>query len=468
MLPRDDTAEFLRIDGFKGNVFEFGRRGYATARQIYNMRERDLNPALILKARDEDDVAAAMRRAAQLKHPIGIRSGGHNLDSTAMAGPVVIDLSGFRQTHVDTKKRRIRVGAGILLGDLDALCQEHRMVVPTGTVGTTGVAGLTLGGGVGFKMRELGATVDNLLSCKVVTTQGNIVTASADENTDLFWGLRGAGANFGVVTELEFQAHPFNPTTNVGRMFFPTSQMVDVMVKLGAYMDEAPREIGLVAAMARPPRGDEGPPSRDPILMVIMVTTGDPTDFAKYVNTIASFGSPLVKETVQMPWVHANTMLEMGAPTGLRAHSRGGYASDPGEEFFGRLRERALAMPDPETMNSFVMPCAHITGAIADDFAEDSVAFSRENASFLLEIVGVWTQPEQDRESIEWVDKTVDSVRSMLLPNAYINLTCDNDLDWLRGVYGKPEKFQRLVALKRKWDPDNLLRFNRNIPPDAA
>ena len=467
MTLEDKTREFQNMDGFKGDVFEFGRRGYAMARQVYNMRRDDVNPALILKARDNNDVALTMKRAAELKHPVAVRSGGHNLDGTAMAGPVVIDLSGFRQTHVDTEKRRIRIGAGILLGDLDALCQEHRMVVPTGTVGTTGVAGLTLGGGLGFKMRELGATVDNLVSCTVVTAQGDIVTASEEENADLFWGLRGAGPNFGVVTELEFQAHLFNPTTNVGRIFFPTSQMVDVMVRLDAYMQEAPREIGLVAAMARPPRGEPGPPGRDPILMVILVSTGDPADFADYVDAVASFGSPMVKEVVQMPWTVANTMLEAGAPTGLRAHSRGGYVRDTGEAFFGKLAERALAMPDPETMSSFVMPCSFITGAIAEDFDEDAMAFSRENARFLLEIVAVWSQREEDRESMAWADGTADAVRSMMLPNAYINLTSDNNLDWLRGVYGKPEKFERLVALKTRWDPDNLLRFNRNIPPAA-
>ena len=468
MVSENNADQFLQIEGFQGEVLQHGGRGYAAARQIFNMRMDDVNPSVILKASSENDVSLVMKRAAELGHPIGLRSGGHNVDGTPMAADVVLDLSALRQTNVDLDKKRLSIGPGILLGDLDALCQEHSMVVPTGTVGTTGVTGLTLGGGIGFKTRELGATVDHVLRARVVTTSGEIVTASADENADLFWGLRGAGANFGVVTELEFQATPFTPLANVARLIFPLDQAVSVTSRVNAFMKDAPRELALYPFITRAPRGQPGPPTREPFLMILMVTTGDAGDFEKYVETVSSFGPTMMKETVQLPWNVANTMLEEGAPRSLRSHNRGGYVQDPGEDFFAKWVEHGPSMPDPDGLASFAIAGTYCNGAMTEDFEEDSMAFSRENANFLFEAVGIWTRREEDRANVGWIDGVVDAARPQMLTSAYINLTSDNNLEWLKGVYGKPEKFQRLVDLKTKWDPQNLLRYNRNIPPATA
>jgi FAD/FMN-containing dehydrogenase len=213
MVMLKDLSAFVGFPkDFRGNLFQPGDRGYGPARQIYNMRWRTDEPALIARPADAEDVAHIMRYASTMAMPVAVRSGGHGVDGTAMPdGQLVVDLSQFREIHVDPAMRTVRAGAGILLGDLDKACQEHGLVVPAGTVSTTGIAGRTLGGGVGYNMRCFGATVDNLLSCEVVTADGRLIKASKAENPELFWALCGAGSNFGVVTAFEYRAHPVGP-----------------------------------------------------------------------------------------------------------------------------------------------------------------------------------------------------------------------------------------------------------------
>ncbi|MFD0507620.1 FAD-binding oxidoreductase [Streptomyces chiangmaiensis] len=241
--------------GFRGTVLRPGDDQYDAARAVYQGRAADKGPALIAQCADEEDVATVLRYASAHDIPVAVRGGGHGSDGYAMpGGALVIDLSAMRAITVDPKTRVVRAQPGVKLGEMDAAAQQHGLAVPAGTVSSTGVAGLTLGGGIGFLMRRHGATVDNLLACDMITVDGRKVRADATENPELFWALRGGGGNFGVVTSFEYRAHPVGPDVVAGQLIFPFDQAADVLGKLSAHLATAPRELGLLVAIADAPR----------------------------------------------------------------------------------------------------------------------------------------------------------------------------------------------------------------------
>jgi FAD/FMN-containing dehydrogenase len=386
-------------------------------------------------------------------------------------GGLVLDLSNLKRISVDPITKTARVGAGVLLGELDAATQVHGLVVPSGTVSSTGVAGLCLGGGVGYLIRRFGATVDNLLSCKVVTTDGRLLTASERENADLFWALRGGGGNFAVVTEFEFRAHEVGPEVTAGFIVYSFDQATSVLASLRDCMATAPRELAVIAAMAPCPPLPPVPPAAwgVPVLMLIVVYTG--TQASTCVPALASFGRPVANVVGPAPWVDVNRMLDVIAPYGRRVHTRGGYMSALTDEVISIATAAAAKPPVPTSQApSSVQNFWFLGGAISEDFAEDSVAFSRTGAKVFWECVGQWDGADHDARYLAWVDGVADALGPHMQANGYVNLTTDRGPEWLAGLYGSAEKYQRLVAAKTKWDPQNLLRFNKNfkpIPPTA-
>ncbi len=465
-----DAAERGGIPpGFRGQVFRPGSSGYAEARRIFNMRRAQDTPALIARAADAEDVALVMRHASERDVPVAVRAGGHGVDGSSMPdGGLVLDVSALRDVAVDTATRRVRVEAGVLLGELDAATQAYGLVVPSGTVSTTGVAGLTLGGGVGYLLRRFGATVDNLVGCEVVTVGGKRVHASERQNADLFWALRGGGGNFGVVTAFEFQGHPLGPEVTGGPLIFTLDQADEVLSKLRSYMPSASRELAVIAALTPCP---PFPPVTAvlhgvPVLILIVVHSGALADAVSVVQKLASFGRPAANLVAPAPWVQVNRMLDVIAPYGRRAHTRGGYLSDLGDGVIATARNWASCAPAPSAPGpSSVQNFWFLGGALSEDFAEDSVAFSREGAKVFWECVGQWDGPEHDVAFTAWVDGVADALATDMRANGYVNLTTDRGPAWLRGLYGSERKFQRLVAAKTAWDPANLLRFNKNFVP---
>ncbi|WP_369029642.1 MULTISPECIES: FAD-binding oxidoreductase [Streptomyces] len=455
---------------FRGAVFRPGDDGYDEARAVYNGRAADSGPALIARCTDEDDVVTVLRYASAGDIPIAVRGGGHMSDGLAMpGGALVVDLSAMRAVSVDPETRVVRAQPGVLLGELDAATQEHGLVVPAGTVTSTGVAGLTLGGGIGHLMRRFGATVDNLLACEMVTVDGRKVRADEKENPELFWALRGGGGNFGIVTSFEFQAHPLGPDVVSGQIIFPGDQAASILAKIPGHMADAPRELGLLIAITDAPPLPALPEEAhgQPVLVLMPVYSGDPETADKVIEPLAALGHPVANLVGRMPWLQANSMLDAIAPYGVRMTLRGGYLPALTGEVIDVLLERAAVVPrHPTASTTFNVWC--LGGAISEDVDEDAVAFSREGAAFLWEAVNMWQTPEHDAQYEEWAEATLAAVRPHALANGYTNLTHDQGEEWRRGVHGSPEKFRRLTEVKTEWDPRNLLRFNKNITPADA
>lgn len=454
--------------GFRGAVLRPGDDGYDRARIVFNGRAGDHHPALIARCADQDDVACALRYASTHGLPVAVRGGGHGIDGDAMpAGALVIDLSGLREITVDPHTRVVRAQAGALLGELDAATQAHGLVVPSGTVTTTGVAGLTLGGGIGHLMRRFGATVDNLLACDMVSVDGRTVRASETENPDLFWALRGGGGNFGVVTAFEYRAHHIGRDVVSGMIMFPGDQAAAVLAQLADFMADAPRELGLTTALtfAPPLPGIPRAAHGKPVLLLVPVHTGDPADAEEATKALAALGTPVLNTVGPTTWLETNSMLDANAPYGMRATARGGYLPALTAPTIQTLLKRLTALPRNPGAIAAINIWA-LGGAISQDTDEDAMAFSRDGATWLWETVTLWTDPDHDAAYDTWSDQTTAAMRPHGLPNAYINLTADQGEPWRRGVWGSEAKYRRLTATKAAWDPHNLLRHNKNITPD--
>lgn len=458
--------------GFAGRVCRPGDDGYAAAREIFSTHTDDAVPALIARADHVHDVVTTVRYAAGTQTPLAIRAGGHSVDGTAMPdGALVLDLTALKAVDVDSASGVVRVGAGVLLSELDSALETYGLVVPSGTVSTTGIAGLTLGGGVGYHMRKYGATVDNLLACDVVTADGRQVRASAEDNPDLFWALRGGGGNFGVVTALEFQARPVPPLVAAGFMPFPLDQATDVLGALRDHMPAAPRELAVIAALTQCPPLPPIPPEfhGSTVLMPVIVYTGPTDDTERVIGQLAALGQPIVTAVGPMPWTAANQMLDAIAPPRRRYYSKGGYLSALDNDVIDVVVRHAASAPEPTMppLPSAVQNLWAMGGAISEDFSENDTAFSREGAPWFWEIVTEWDRPEDDATFHRWVDDTRADIKPHLRSNSYVNLSTDEGPAWRRGVWGSPEKYARLVRTKTEWDPGNLFRYNKNIPPAA-
>lgn len=457
---------------FRGPVLRPGGDGYRASRSIFNMRFAQDEPALIAQCLDSADVVTAVRFAADSAIPLAIRSGGHGIDGTAMPdGALVIDTSLMKRIDVDRGAKVARVEAGVVLGELDAGLQKHGMVVPAGTVSTTGVAGLTLGGGVGHLMRRFGATVDSLLGCELVTPEGRQLRASATENPELFWALRGGGHNLGVVTAFEYRAYELGPQVTSGLVVYPWKHSAEVLEAISDYTRTAPRELGVAAALAPCPPFPSVPQEAHGqwVLLLVVVWTGDPARAEGIVGSLATLAQPLANLVGPSPWVETNRMLDPVAPFGHRSHTRGGYLSDLNSEIVSTALSQTETAPTiAEVQPPTVMNFWCLGGAISDDFDEDSAAFSREGASWIWETLGQWDSQEHDEAFVGWVDGALEAIRPHLRPNGYVNFSVDQGPEWLRGLYGSQAKFDRLVAVKRSVDPDNMLRFNKNLLLAAA
>ncbi|MEV7992092.1 FAD-binding oxidoreductase [Streptomyces sp. NPDC086077] len=455
---------------FRGAVLRPGDDRYDAARELYQGRAADEGPALIARCADEEDVAAVLRYASARDVPVAVRGGGHGSDGYAMpGGALVIDLSAMRAVTVDPDTRVVRAQPGVRLGEMDAAAQQHGLAVPAGTVSSTGVAGLTLGGGIGYLMRRYGATVDNLLACDMVTVDGRKVRADLTENPELFWALRGGGGNFGVVTSFEYRAHPVGPEVVAGQLIFPYDQAAGVLGKLSAHLAAAPRELGLLVAIAPAPPLPMLPKEvhGKPALILVVVHTGETAAAHEVVEPLAALGRPLANLVTKTTWLQANSMLDAVAPYGMRMNLRGGYLSTlSGDAVDVLLEHVATVQANPGDIYSINL--SFMGGAISEDVDEDAMAFSRAGAAWLWEAICKWDAPESDARYDEWATALTEAMRPHSLTNGYANLTDDLGEEWRRGLHGSAAKHQRLRSVKAAWDPHNLLRFNKNIAPEVT
>src|SRR5947209_4912768 len=456
------VADDIQLDeaAFRGVVLRPGDPDYDGHRKSWN-GSFDKHPAAIVRCAGVADVIAAVKHGRESGLPVAVRSGGHSFPGLSVADDaLMIDLSPMKGVRVDPEKRTARVQAGVLLGELDRETQAFGLAVPSGIVTHTGVAGLTLGGGIGWIMRKHGLSVDQLVSVDVVTADGEFVKASADENEDLFWGMCGAGANFGIVTEFEFRCVPLGPQILAGPIFWPMEKSGEVLRFYRDWVAEAPDELMTIVIHRKAPPLPFVPEELHgkPVVMVACCWAGGVEDGERAIRPLKEFGKPVADVCTPKPFLTHQSMFDPSFVPGRWYYFKSCDVPALTDEIIDITVEHCSRISSPLT--SF--PIWQMGGAVAR-VGEDETAFNGRGAGFTYNIGACTATTEGFDEERDWVR----SFWSALEPHfttVYVNFLMDEGEDRVRQAYGA-EKYERLRALKRKYDPDNFFRINQNIPP---
>jgi FAD/FMN-containing dehydrogenase len=449
--------------GFAGELIAPGDERYDDARAIWN-GAIDRRPALIARCTGAHDVAAAIRFARERDLPLAVRSGGHGVAGLAVCdGGVVVDLSPMRAIAVDARARTARAQAGVLWGELDGATQAHGLATVGGIVTHTGIAGLTLGGGIGWLMRRHGATVDNLLAAEVVTVEGDVVRASADEHPELLWGLRGGGGNFGVVTEFAYRLHEVGPTVLAGPVLYPLEDGPEVLRRYRDAVADAPDELTTILNLRQAPPAPYLPPELHgrPVVIVATCWAGDRERGERVLEPLRRLGRPLFDGIAPRSYVEHQGFFDAAVPHGWHYYWKSCEVPPLSDGAVDALVEHAGRIRSPR---SYVI-VFHLGGAVAR-VGEDDTAYGQRDAAHNVNINAAWL-PEEDAaagEHIRWARDTFAAVEAHSTGRAYVNFLGADDQGRVRAAYG-PRRYERLVALKRAWDPGNVLCLNQNIDP---
>jgi hypothetical protein len=459
---RVDGAALAELEAsFGGEVVRPDSPGYEEHRRVWN-GSIDRCPALIARCAGVADVIAAVRFGRETGLPVAVRSGGHSFPGLCVADDaLVVDLGPMKGIRVDPDGRSVRAQAGVLLGELDRETQAFGLAAPAGIVTSTGLAGLTLGGGIGWIMRKFGLTIDNLLSVDLVTAEGEYVKASEDENADLFWGVRGGGGNFGIVTEFELRLHPLGPQVVAGPVFWPMEQSPDVLRFYRDWIAGCPDELMTIVVHRKAPALPFVPEELhgELIVGVVCCYAGPVEEGERVVRPLKEYGSPVLDLCVPKPFVAHQAMFDLSFPKGWWYYFRACDVAELSDEVIDVTAEHAQRIESPLT----AFPIWQMGGAVSRVTDGDS-AFHGRHAGFSFNINAA-TEAEEgfDRER-EWVR----NFWTALEPHqttVYVNFLMDEGEERVRQAYGA-EKWDRLKALKRKYDPDNFFRINQNIRPD--
>jgi FAD/FMN-containing dehydrogenase len=413
----------------------------------------DKRPALIARCADADDIAAAVRFAREQDLALSIRGGGHNVAGLAVSdGGLMIDCAPMKGIALDPQTQTARAQPGVLWGEFDAATQEHGLATVGGVVSTTGIAGLTLGGGQGWLTGKYGLTLDNLLSADVVTADGERVRASAEEHPELFWALRGAGANFGVVTSFEYQLHPVGPTVLGGMVVHPLANAREVLRFHREFVASQPDELTTYAALLTTPDGAQ-------VVALVCCYAGPPDEGERVVAPLRQFGPPLADMIGPMPYVAVQGMIGEGFPAGRLNYWKSSLLADLSDEIIEALADFAARVPSP--LSAIAIADTH--GAHGR-VASDATAYAHRDLPFDLVILSSWTDPAETDRNITWTRGLYDAVRPHTGAGVYVNdLDRDEGQERVREAYGA--NYARLVEVKQRWDPDNVFRTNHNIVP---
>jgi FAD/FMN-containing dehydrogenase len=455
-----DALTELR-EGFGGSVHEPGSPGYDAARVVFNGMF-DRKPALVLQPSGTADVVRAVGLARLSGLPLAIRGGGHSVAGFSSSdGGILLDMSALKDVKVDPTARTARAQAGVNWGEFDGATQAHGLATTGGRVTTTGVVGFTLGSGSGWLERQLGLAADNLISVELVTADGEVVTASEDENTDLFWGLCGGGGNFGIVTELEFRLAPVDPMVHGGLMLFDPKQLAEVVGTWRDISETAPRSVGWgVASVCAPPEPFVPAEWHGKRMIGVLGMVAGSDDAEALVAPLKAL-NPVVAVWQQMPYTAFQGLIDAANPYGRRNYWRLHNVSDVSESMIGVYEERAGAIPSPFT--AFIL--LHMGGAVAD-VAEDATALGGRKAPFNVHLNAMWEGADNDEANIAWVRGTSEALGPHLLPGSALNFYTEIGEAELEASFGG--KLGRLRALKDRYDPANLFRQNQNVAPSAA
>ena len=445
---------------FKGQIIAPDTDGYDDARRVWNA-VFDRRPALVVRPTSVEDVVAAVRFGRDLDLELSIRGGGHSaVGHSTSDGGLVIDLKEMNQVSVDPATRRAITGGGALLGQLDVAGAEHGLVCPVGVVGHTGVAGLTLGGGVGRLQRNFGLTIDNLRAVEMVTVDGRVVRASETEEPELFWGLRGAGANFGVVTALEFELHPFSGTLHRSARIFPASDVQELWPIFREFAATAPATVSTIFGIGRAEPATDYPESLagQPIVIVSYNHSGAADDVERDVAPLLRGPKPAMDTTGPQSYLEVQASADLARAWGGRTFILGGNVADASPRALDAFIEHAARAPGEGSI-----ALTALGGAIGR-VSDDAMAFTGRTAPFDISADISWPEPSNDQAAATWVREAMAVVDDDLLPGRYVNELSDANDEMTRSTYGEV-KLERLRALKRVWDPENVLHLNHNIAP---
>jgi FAD/FMN-containing dehydrogenase len=450
---------------FSGALLTPGDAGYDEARQVWN-GAIDRHPALIARCATVADVVAALRHARERGLLVAVRGGGHGVAGLAVCDDgLVIDLSPMRGIAVDPAARTARAQAGVLWGEMDVATQEHGLATVGGIVTHTGIAGLTLGGGIGWLMRRCGATVDNLLGAEVVTADGDVVQAGAEEHPDLFWGLRGGGGNFGIVTSFEYRLHAVGPTVLAGPIFHALEDGPEVLRFYRDYIAEAPDELTTIVMLRQAPALPFMPAELHgrPVVMVTACYAGAVERGEEVLAPLRRFGRPLVDAVGPCPYVELQSLFNAGVPHGWHYYWKSWELPPLQDAAIDTLVEQAHRITSPR---SYVI-VFQLGGALAR-VGEHDTAFGQRDAAHDVNINAVWLPDDPARdEHVRWARECYAALEPFATGRTYVNFLADEGQQRVRAAYGE-ERYARLVALKRAHDPDNVFRLNQNIDPGGV
>jgi FAD/FMN-containing dehydrogenase len=457
--PTGLTADGVRRlrESFAGDIVLPSDDAYDEARRLWNA-VFDRRPAVIVRPTSREDVATAIRFAREHDVVLAVRSGGHSASGhSSCDGGLVVDMCRMRGATVDPATRAARVNGGALLGELDVAAQAHGLVCPTGVIGHTGVAGLTLGGGVGRLQRNFGLTIDNLRAVELVTADGRFVRTSETEEPDLFWAMRGAGWNFGVATAFEFELRPFGPDLHRGVRIYPGSAAREVWESFEDYAATAPDAVSLIYGISRA----EGPAGGDPIVVVSYNHSGAADTVERDTAGLRRGPEPTSVSTTSEPYLEVQTAHDLLLGWGGRSHISGLYAHMFRPEALDAIVEHVANGPAGADFSVTVQG-----GAIAR-VDEDAMAYAGRAARFDLSANANWDDAGDDDVGRAWVREVMAIVEPDAIVGRYANENSDDGPDATRTIYGDA-KLIRLAALKRTWDPDNVFRLNHNVEPASA
>ena len=460
-LVSAETIERFR-GSVAGSILAPGAPGYDDARAVWNAMI-DRRPGLIVRCASAADVAQAVRFAREHDLVVAVRGGGHNIAGNAVCdGGLVIDLSQMRSVRIDAARRSARVGGGATLGDFDREAQGHGLATPLGINSTTGVAGLTLGGGFGWLSRRQGLTIDNLLSAEIVTAGGDVTRASASEQPDLFWAIRGGGGNFGVVTSFDFRLHRVGPEVLAGMVVHPLAAARDVLRFYRDFLPTTPESLACWFVLRKAPplpilspgwHGKE-------VLALAMSWSGDLGEGARVLAQLRGFGRPLADVVAPQPFAGWQTILDPLLTPGMRNYWKSHDFRELSDGLIDVLAEYAARLPDPQCEIAF----AQLGGAVSRVPVE-ATAYGHRDAEYVLNVHGRWADPAKDGECIGWARELFRAAGQFATGGVYVNFLTQEEGDRVRAAYGS--NYDRLAQLKNRYDPTNLFRVNQNIRPAA-
>jgi FAD/FMN-containing dehydrogenase len=469
IATRDETTTTLTdrtVEAFRrrlrGPLLLPEDAGFEEATLLWNgMIEK--TPALVVQPTGTADIVAAVDFARDHDLSVSVRGGGHNLAGTALADRgLTIDMSRLRGIRVDPEAQTATVQPGCLLGEVDRETQLHGLATPFGFISGVGVAGLTLGGGLGYLTRRFGWTVDNLLEVEIVTADGRVRRASRDENADLFWAIRGAGANLGVVTSFIFRLHEVGPTVYGGLIAWPFERADEILLAYRTITTEAPRELAVWLNLLRAPAAPFVPEQwrGQRVCAMCVCYSGDLGDADQALAPIRALDGPVIDLLAEQPYTQVQSYLDAGEPKGHHYYWKTEYAAELSDDLLSSWRDLAAACPIPEAQMGFL----HLGGALNEHDGDDGAVGNRD-ARYACGVIGIWKPDEPEADTFpQWVRDAWKRIRPFSTGGNYINFqTADEDEERIWATYGA--NFDRLVRVKKKYDPDNVFRSNRNIAP---